>query len=135
MGRCEPHCFPTYEVPGNVSLEGVCLWTSLPGHCLYWSPGGCPSLQGLLIALRVRTECFTMVLEVQHVGPVPLSPSFDFPALFALCTPASHGLPTSRPLHVLYPLPDIFSSLPTPSPPLLPNSYLSFWAWLGLASP
>lgn len=51
-----------------------------------------PSLQWLLIALRVRIECFTMVLKVQQWGLSLPPPHLGSTALFALCTPASCAL-------------------------------------------
>lgn len=128
-------CWEGLDCTRTVSLPTGLLETS-PGkrcvcadHCLgtaHCSPGDCSSPFSASHALRVRTRCFPVVLKEQQSEAcvflplllvlLPLRPFYT-----SLTCP-----PTSGPLHVPQPFPEIFSSLPTLSPPLLPSFYSSF---------
>lgn len=73
----------------------------------------------------VRTECSSMVLKVQHSAACSPSPSWFY------CLPPMHSSLRYPPAlgHVLYPLPAIFSSLPTLLPHLHPRTHSFRLGW------
>lgn len=73
----------------------------------------------------VRTECSSMVLKVQHSAACSPPPSWFY------CLPPMHSSLRYPPAlgHVLYPLPAIFSSLPTLLPHLHPPTHSFRLGW------